>query len=47
MREFGERLPPPREELGEAVCQHTGASYVLDDNQLIKHIELNEGIDLL
>ena len=43
MREFGERLPLPREGLGKVVCQHTGASYELDSNQLIKHIEPSEG----
>lgn len=39
--EFGERLSLPCEGQGEAVCQHTGARYVLDGNQLIKHIEVN------
>ena len=38
--EFGERLSLPREGQGEAVCQHTGARYVLDGNQLTKHIAI-------
>lgn len=37
MSEFGERLPLPCQGQGKAVCQHTGALYVLDGSQLIKH----------
>lgn len=36
MSEFGEQLKLPLQGVGEAVCEHSGAHYVLDGNQLLK-----------
>ncbi len=36
MSEFGEQLKLPVQGKGEAACEHTGARYVLDGNQLNK-----------
>jgi UDP-2-acetamido-3-amino-2,3-dideoxy-glucuronate N-acetyltransferase len=36
MSEFGEQLDLPLQGQGEAVCQHTGARYVLNGNTVIK-----------
>jgi len=38
MSEFGEQLTLPLQGGGEATCEHTGARYVLKDNQLKKWI---------
>ena len=36
MSEFGEQLDVPLQGQGEAVCQHTGARYVLDGHSMTK-----------
>jgi len=38
MSEFGEQLQVPVQGRGEAVCQHTGAIYMLEGNTLTKHM---------
>ncbi len=39
MSEHGEQLDLPMQGQGDAVCEHTGARYRLDGNQLIMHPE--------
>lgn len=36
MSEFGEKLPLPVSGNGEAICEHTGAKYLLENNTLTK-----------
>ena len=36
MSEFGEKLPLPVSGNGEAICEHTGAKYLLKNNKLTK-----------
>lgn len=36
MSEFGEKLPLPVSGNGEAICEHTGAKYLLENNKLTK-----------
>lgn len=36
MSEFGEQLALPLKGQGEAVCQHTGARYILDGSSVTK-----------
>ena len=36
MSDYGEQLPLPREGEGEAICSHTGDSYILNGNTLTR-----------
>lgn len=36
MSEYGEKLPLPVYGSGEAICEHTGAKYLLENNKLTK-----------